>query len=73
MSSSEEEELVGDGSNDEDLKILETPHNTTGWKGENSDAEVIEDKKEVSKVSSRGVRTIPDIIHEDLTFEERQV
>lgn len=68
MSSSEEEELIGNKSSDEDLK---TPQTTTSSRGQNSDTEVVEDIKLISEVPSRSVRTIPDIIHKDLTFEER--
>ncbi|EFO23163.2 SNF2 family domain-containing protein [Loa loa] len=71
MSSSEEEELIENESNDEDLKILETPHTATGWRKQNSDTEVDEDKKETSKAPSRSFRAIPNIMQKDLTFEER--
>ncbi|VDM20281.1 unnamed protein product [Wuchereria bancrofti] len=67
----EEEELIENGSDDEDLKILETPHTTSNWRGQNSDAEVDEDKKELSEVPSRSVRAVPNIMQKDLTFEER--
>ncbi|VDO42079.1 unnamed protein product [Onchocerca flexuosa] len=68
MSSSEEEELIGNESNDDDLK---TPQTTASWRGQNSDTEVVEDTKKISEVPSRSVRAIPNIIHKDLTFEER--
>ncbi|CAG9532386.1 unnamed protein product [Cercopithifilaria johnstoni] len=71
MSSSEEEELVESGSNDEELNNLKTPYAATSWRRQNSDTEVIEDKKEMSEALSKSVRTIPNIMQKDLTFEER--
>lgn len=71
MSSSEEEELVGKGSDNERLKNLETPHTTINWRRQNSDMEMSEDKQEMYKEPSKSVQTIPNIMHKDLTFEER--
>uniref|UniRef100_A0A0R3RQJ2 SWI/SNF-related matrix-associated actin-dependent regulator of chromatin subfamily A containing DEAD/H box 1 homolog n=1 Tax=Elaeophora elaphi TaxID=1147741 RepID=A0A0R3RQJ2_9BILA len=71
MSSSEEEELVGNGLDDEDLKNMEAAHTATTWRGQNTDTETIDDKKETSRALSRSVRTIPNIMHKELTFTER--
>lgn len=69
MSSSEEEELIENESDGE--RNLEIPHTATNWTGQNSNREVVEDKKEISKTPSKSIRTIPNIMHKDLTFEER--
>ncbi|KAM3723134.1 putative regulator of chromatin subfamily A [Dirofilaria immitis] len=71
MSSSEEEELIGNRSNGEEFKNLETLHTITGWNRRDSNAEIVENEKEISKVPSRSVRVAPNIVHKDLTFEER--
>ncbi|KAL4002659.1 SNF2 N-terminal domain family protein [Acanthocheilonema viteae] len=71
ISSSSEEELVENESDDKELKILETPHTAISWRRQSSNREMVEDKKEISKASSKSVRTMPNIKHKDLTFEER--
>ncbi|VDK73399.1 unnamed protein product [Litomosoides sigmodontis] len=67
-SSSEEEELIENELDSEGVN-LEIPH--TSWRGQNSDTKMVEDKKEISKAPSKNIRTIPNIMHKDLTFEER--
>uniref|UniRef100_A0A915Q019 SWI/SNF-related matrix-associated actin-dependent regulator of chromatin subfamily A containing DEAD/H box 1 homolog n=1 Tax=Setaria digitata TaxID=48799 RepID=A0A915Q019_9BILA len=73
MSSSEEEDLHGNETNDEDLRKSETLGTTTSWGKEDSSVEVAEDKKILrsTKVSSGSIQAIPDIMDKDLTFEER--
>ncbi|MCP9258179.1 SWI/SNF-related matrix-associated actin-dependent regulator of chromatin subfamily A [Dirofilaria immitis] len=70
-SKGEEEELIGNRSNGEEFKNLETLHTITGWNRRDSNAEIVENEKEISKVPSRSVRVAPNIVHKDLTFEER--